>query len=156
MTLVIGIGNAWRRDDAAGLEVARRLRASALAGVSIDEREGEPAGLLDSWDGAESAVVVDAVSSGASPGTVHRFDAGAAPLPAAPFGHSTHAFGLAEAVELGRALGRLPERLIVYGIEGERFDAGAGLSPTVDRAVDRLCEKLRAELEASAAAPPRA
>jgi hydrogenase maturation protease len=145
VTLVIGIGNAWRRDDAAGLEVARRLRAPALAGVSIDEREGEPAGLLEAWDGAESVLVVDAVSSGASPGTVYRFDAGAAPLPAATFGHSTHALGLAEAVELGRALGRLPERLIVYGIEGERFDAGAGLSPAVDGAVDGLCDKLQAE-----------
>jgi hydrogenase maturation protease len=154
--MVIGIGNGWRRDDAAGLEVARRLRTLAPAGVSIDEREGEPAGLLDAWEGAESAVIVDAVSSGASPGTLHRFDAVTGPLPTATFGHSTHALGLADAVELGRALGRLPRRLIVYGIEGQRFDAGAGLSPAVDRAVDRLCEKLRAELEASAAAPPRA
>jgi hydrogenase maturation protease len=136
--------------------VARRLRTMAPAGVSIDEREGEPAGLLDAWEGAESAVIVDAVSSGASPGTLHRFDAVTDPLPTATFGHSTHALGLAEAVELGRALGRLPGRLIVYGIEGQRFDAGAGLSPAVDRAVDRLCEKLRAELEASAAAPHRA
>jgi hydrogenase maturation protease len=144
--LVIGIGNAWRRDDAAGLEVARRLRALAPAGVSIDEREGEPAGLLDAWDGAESAMIVDAVSSEAPPGTVHRFDAVSAPLPARTFAHSTHALGLAEAIELGRALGRLPERLVVYGIEGERFDAGAGLSPAVERAVDRLCADLRVEL----------
>jgi hydrogenase maturation protease len=146
VTLVIGIGNSWRRDDAAGLEVARRLRPLAPAEVSIDEREGEPAGLLDAWHGAESAVIVDAVRSGASPGTVHRFDAVTAPLPAATFGHSTHALGLAEAVELGRALGRLPTHLIVYGIEGDRFDAGAGLSPAVDRAVDDLCESLLAEL----------
>lgn len=146
MTLVIGIGNPWRHDDAAGVELARRLAAAAPESVTVREQEGEPVALVDAWEGAEAAVIVDAVSSGAPPGTVHRFDAVSGPLPARTFAHSTHALGLAEAIELGRALGRLPERLAVYGIEGERFDAGAGLSPAVERAVDRLCAELRVEL----------
>jgi len=126
--VVVGIGNAARGDDAAGLIAARRLRGL--------EHEGDPVALLDAWQGAEVAVVIDAVRSGAAPGTVHRFDASRTPLPAAlRSSTSTHAVGLAEAIELGRALARLPPRLIVYGIEGERFDAGDGLTPAVAAAI---------------------
>jgi hydrogenase maturation protease len=58
-------------------------------------------------------------------------------LPAQLRGASTHAFGLAEAVELGRALGRLPERLVVYGIEGESFGAGEEVTGAVAEGVER-------------------
>ena len=43
---------------------------------------------------------------------------------------------LPEAVELARELDRLPRRLVVYGIEGESFEAGEGLSPAVETTVD--------------------
>ena len=62
---------------------------------------------------------------------------------------STHALGVAEAIELGRALGRLPRRLLVFGIEGGSFDAGAGLSPEVERAVGQLTDELRARQSAA-------
>jgi hydrogenase maturation protease len=134
--LVIGIGNAARGDDAAGLIAARRL-----GGL---EHEGDPVGLLDLWDGADCAVVIDAVSSGAAAGTVHRFDAAGAPLPAwSRSSASTHAVGLAEAIELARTLGRLPPRLVVYGIEGERFEAGTQLTPAVAAAVEAVAAAVR-------------
>ena len=139
MTLVIGVGNEWRRDDAAGLVVARRLRGT---GVRVLEQEGEPTALLEAWHGAEQALVIDAVSSGAEVGTIHRLDARAEKLPAELFRGSTHAFSVAEAVELGRALDRLPESLLIYGIEGGDFAAGTGLSPEVERAVDELVGEL--------------
>lgn len=134
--LVIGVGNAARGDDAAGLITARRL-----GGL---EHEGDPVALLEVWRDAEMAVVIDAVSSGVEPGTVHRFDATAAPLPAQVRGSSsTHALGLAEAIELGRTLGRLPRQLIVYGIEGERFEVGGELTPAVAAAVEAVATALR-------------
>ena len=75
---------------------------------------------------------MDAVSTGAEPGTLHRFDATAEPLPAELFRSSTHALGVADAVELARELDRLPARLAVYGIEGENFETGEGLTPAVE------------------------
>jgi hydrogenase maturation protease len=90
--------------------------------------------------------VIDAVSSGAEPGTVHRFDASRTPLPASlRRASSTHALGLAEAIELGRALDRLPARVIVYGIEGERFEAGAALTPAVAAAVEAVAAAVQRE-----------
>ena len=142
--MVIGVGNALRGDDAAGLVVARRARERGLEAI---EQEGEPVGLIEAFAGHETVVVVDAVRSGARPGTVHRCDVSAAPLPA-PFSAaaSTHALGLGEAIELARALDRLPSRIVVFGVEGERFDTGAALSEAVVSALDPLLDAVVAEL----------
>jgi hydrogenase maturation protease len=143
---VIGVGNAWRRDDGVGLEVARRLQGLA-PGCDVLEREGEPAALIDAMEGADAVWLVDAVHSGAEAGTIHRLDVAGAPLPAELFRASTHALGLAEAVELARALGRLPRHAVVYGIEGNAFEAGEGLSAEVEAAADRVVSSLREEVE---------
>ena len=143
---LIGIGNQFRRDDGAGLEVARRLRLAQPAGVKVLEQEGEPASLLEAWISADEVLVVDGVSSGSPPGTLHRFEVGDQPLPAELFRPSTHALGLAEAVELARELDRLPGRLAVYGIEGESFEPGEGLTPLVQAALEQLVAELFEEL----------
>jgi hydrogenase maturation protease len=59
---------------------------------------------------------------------------------------STHALDVAAAIEFARALGRLPPRLIVYGIEGRSFTVSAGLSPEVERAIKQVLEQLRGEI----------
>jgi hydrogenase maturation protease len=143
---LIGVGNRFRRDDAAGLEVVRRLRLAHPPGVILIEQEGEPGSLIEAWASADEALVVDGVSSGSTPGKVHRFDVTDAPLPAEVFNPSTHAMGLPEAVELARELDRLPGRLVVYGIEGESFEAGEGLTEPVQKTVEKLVLDLYREL----------
>jgi len=144
--VVIGIGNAWQGDDGAGLAVARRVRESAPDGVDIVELEGEPVSIVDAWGGGEEVFLIDAVSAGTAPGTVHRVDATDTPLPSELSTASTHTFGVGEAVELARALGRLPRRLIVYGIEAGNLGAGRELSPEVASAVDEVAERILQEL----------
>jgi hydrogenase maturation protease len=141
---VIGVGNAYRGDDAAGLAVARLLRER---GVEALDQEGEPVALVELLAGHGAVVLIDAVRSGASPGTVHRVDASTEPLPQELRGStSTHAIGLGETIELARVLGRLPPRVLVYGVEGERFDAGEQLSPAVRAAIGPLADAIAAEL----------
>jgi len=142
--IVLGIGNPWRRDDGAGPAVATRLSGRLPESVAIHTLAGDPLELVDALRGAEVVVVVDATvsESGVEPGTVHRFDATAEPLPAT-FGRlSSHGLGLAEAVELARTLGCLPRSILVYGIEGADFHAGQGLSPAVETAVRRVTAEL--------------
>jgi hydrogenase maturation protease len=147
---VIGVGNAYRSDDAVGLAVARAVGACGSPGLTALEREGEPTSLMDSWDGADVVWLVDAVSSGAAPGTVHRFEATSAPLPDAWARTSTHHFGLPEAIELARAVGRLPRRLIVFGVEGGSFEIGESLTPPVEAAVAEVAAAIRDEAAAAA------
>jgi hydrogenase maturation protease len=137
---VIGVGNPYRRDDGAGPEVAARVAATLHPdhhpGVRVCEHDGEPAGLLDLWDGAEIAVVVDSVRTGAPAGTVHRIALdGTAP---ATSGGSTHGLGLGDAVELAGALGRLPPKLVVYGIEAGDTGDGLALSDAVAEAAGQV------------------
>jgi hydrogenase maturation protease len=143
---VIGVGNRWRSDDAAGLEAIARLRGTLPAGIELLEREGEPTALIDAWAGAEAVWLLDAVSSGAPAGTLYRLDTATGELPAELFRTSTHHFGLAEAVELARAVGALPPRLVVFGIEAGRLELGEGLSPAVAAAVDRAAAAVREEV----------
>ena len=160
--VVVGIGSEFRSDDAVGLEVARRLDLLMLTGVRVAISDGEPLQLIDAWDGVSLAVVVDAVTGGASPpGTLHQLrlpDGEQAWLAAGKEAHlaSWHGSGLRTAVELGLALGRLPGLLIVHGVEASDVSLGRGLSPEVAGAADRLADLILAEvLEQPAGSAPQ-
>ena len=78
---------------------------------------------------------------------MHRLEATDEPLPATLSAASTHTLGVGEAIELARALGRLPARIVLYGIEAESIAAGGDLTPAVARAVDEAVERLLGELD---------
>lgn len=144
--LVIGIGNPDRGDDAVGRVVAHRLRAHCVPGVQVVEHGGETAGLLACFEKAETVYLIDAMVAGAPPGTISRFDVAAMELPHTRFGYSTHGLGLAEAIELARALGRLPRHCIVYAVEIHASEIGAALSPEVAVAADKVAAMIRDEM----------
>jgi len=133
--LVIGVGNELRSDDAAGLAVARRVDERNVDGIAVVESAGEGASLIDVWDGADAVIVIDAVHSGAAPGTIHRLSPRELTPSAHLFHQSTHAISVPEAIELAEVMKRSPRRLIVVGIEGESFRAGVGLSQEVEAAL---------------------
>jgi len=141
--VVIGVGNALRADDAAGLEIVRRLRAGP--GVDVLEQSGEATALLDALRGRAAALIVDA-AAGTDPGRLHRLDAAAGPLPQGMFGVSTHGFGVAEGIELARALGALPPVCVVYAVEGERFETGAPISEAVARTLPLAAESITKDI----------
>ena len=145
--LVIGVGNRDRGDDSAGLEVARRVRRRDAEGVAVLETNGEASALMEAWSGRGRVVVVDAAASGRRPGSVSRFDARREPLPARQLHSTTHTWGVAEAVEMARTLGVLPESLVVYGIEGRSFGLSDRLSPDVEAAIDEVVERILTEVD---------
>ncbi len=146
--LVIGGGNDYRRDDGAGLAVARALAGQLPAGVALALLSGEATALMHAWGDADCVVLIDAVAAHGTPGAIYRLDASATPLPAALFARSTHDAGVATAIELARALGQLPSRMIIFGVEGREFGDGAGLSPPVAQAVPEVARRVLAELAA--------
>jgi hydrogenase maturation protease len=145
-TLIVGVGNPYRADDAAGLHAARRLRAICPPAVAVIEHDGEPAALLLAWQGADLVVLVDAVAAGDPPGTVIRFQVGVDPIPPDIAHASTHLLGIGAAIALARALDRLPPRLVVYGIVGADFGWGETLSSEVESALADLVERVLAEV----------
>ena len=157
--LVIGVGNDYRGDDAAGLAVARRLRESPLARVDVIEATGDGGRLIDAWSGYDAVVFVDAMRSSCAAGTVRRVDVTSEPAPACFSHRSTHAIGVIDAIEVARAMHRMPGLVILYGIEGANYDAGIALSPQVRsalpaavEAVGREAQRLVGTMEANARA----
>jgi len=146
--VVIGVGNTDRGDDGVGAEVLARLERRVPSAVRLVRLSGaDPTQVIAAWEGAERAFVVDAMVSGAPAGTVRRFDAGEAPLPAEVQLFSTHALGTSAGIEMARVLGSLPGALTVYAVEGATFALGAGLSPAVAagaaEAAARILEEVR-------------
>lgn len=149
--LLIGIGNEFRHDDGVGLVIARQMRSRLppdiqVPNVQVLELSGEGASLMEAWQSAERVYVFDAVRSIATPGTLHRIDTQTQTVPTEFFHYSTHAFSVAEAVELGRVLNQLPPKLVLYGVEGADFGSGVGLSASVAagaiEVVDRVLQEL--------------
>ena len=145
MRAAVCLGSRYRGDDAVGPLVADRLRA---AGANVLDCDDEPTRLLDAWAGLDLVVIVDAVSSGAAAGTIHRVDAGAGPLPRDLGLASTHAFSVPDALELGRAVGRAPRRVLVIGVEGAAFRMGDPVTVEVEAVLERVAESVLAALEA--------
>ena len=144
--VVIGIGNEFRRDDGVGPEVLARLQERAdpvQAGpvqadpVELVSSDGEPASLIEAWTGAALAVVVDAVLADPPvPGRLHRLALDRLTTDVRPV--SSHGLGLGEASGLARALGRMPDRLIIHAVEAADVGHGVGFTPAVAAAVAPL------------------
>lgn len=138
--LVIGCGNPERGDDAAGILAAQRLRE---LGVPAQTSSGEASALIEAWEGEDEVMVIDAVVTGACPGTLHVWD-GSQTLPSCLPLTSTHGLGVGEAIALSRALDRLPRRLKVWGIEAGQFEPGSEILPAVRRAVEQVAQEIAA------------
>lgn len=145
---VIGVGNEWRGDDAVGLLVARRLQQDNLSQVQIFESLGTGSEVQDAWKDAAGVIVVDAVSSDGLPGAIYRFDAHDAGMPVRPSrSNSSHGWGVAEALALGRLFQELPPFFIIYGIEGKNFDPGQEVSPEVAAAIPEVVGRIEQEIQ---------
>jgi hydrogenase maturation protease len=144
--LVIGCGNEFASDDAIGLQVVRSLkeldRDKLPDGVELIEAGTPGLNILDLWSLADQVIIVDAIKSGAAPGTVHSFDASVLP-PREVMPVASHGVNIIDAVELGRLLGLLPAKLTVIGVEilsEEPFHVG--LTPDVEAALSRARERV--------------
>ena len=100
--------------------------------------------LVDLLDGADAVILIDAVRSGAPPGTIHEFPIHELDRCAARF-VSSHDLGVAAAIQLARKLGRAPFVGKVIGIEiAPRSTAQlSGLSARAREAVRRAVERVQ-------------
>ena len=149
--LIIGIGNPDRGDDAAGHAAATRLRERLGQDrpdtVEVIEHWGEATVLVEAMVGRDKVILIDAAHSSNAIGGYRIFEVGDAPLPAKLTETSSHGLGLAQAIELARALGSLPHRCRVYAIEGEVFETGKALSQPVQAAVDDVVDDILKSLD---------
>lgn len=146
--LVVGLGNPMRGDDGIGPAVVAALRQLPVGGdVDLVTSDQDGPALLELWTQRPLVIVVDAVRSGAPPGTVHRLAeqdlAGWSARAASP---TTHRVGLPATADLARVLDRRPQRLVVYGVEIAHVELGHQLSPAVASALPTVVDQVEREL----------
>jgi hydrogenase maturation protease len=145
-SLVIGIGNRDRGDDAAGpavCDLLARCAAGETVGDPIDVivAEGSIVDLSAHWAVSDHVTIVDASEPTGRPGKIVETDALACRL-RSPGTISTHSIDVGAAIELSRVLGRLPAELTVIGIEGQDFEFDAPMSDAVRRATELVASRI--------------
>lgn len=149
-TVIIGMGNPLLSDDGVGIAVAHAVaeRLRHVQNLTVTELHTGGIRLMEAMAGYKRAVVVDAMVSGACPGTLHCFDPQEFVTTKNTF--SSHDTDFATAFDLGRMAGvSLPEQVCFWGIEarefdlfGERFtgEVAAALPEAIDRIAAQIAE----------------
>lgn len=142
-TLVIGLGNPLVSDDSVGLRVVAALRPllADRPDVTVEEDYWGGLRLMERMIGYGRAIVVDAMSSGAPPGTVHRLRTDDISTQRSA---SAHDVNLPTALAFGRQAGaELPadEDVLLVGIEAaDILTFGDRLTPAVEDAIPQAVE----------------
>ncbi|MEM4274106.1 MAG: hydrogenase maturation protease [Candidatus Caldarchaeum sp.] len=137
--LVVCIGNRFRGDDGAGQRVADVLESEhGIAAVRVQT----PAELLNiQLQDVSHLVIVDALEKVSRGGEIHRFQSVETLSTKAPW-RATHTMSVPEALKLMSLLDAFPEKITVYGIEGESFQPGAGLTDEVEKACRKVAQEI--------------
>jgi hydrogenase maturation protease len=114
----------------------------------LDVRDRPGVSLLSAWQGAHTVILVDALCSGAEPGSLLRL--AGADIRTGGAGVSTHGFGVAAAVELARVLQQLPATLFLLGLEADPRSLGVTLSPPLQAALPDFLQLIEHEVLAAA------
>ncbi len=138
-TLVIGLGNPLISDDSVGLRVAERLKTVLAGRHEIDVTEDYWGGLrlMERMIGYDAAIVIDAICTGAAPGTIHHLTVN---MVATQKSASAHDVNLPTALAFGRRAGvHLPtdENVRLIGIEAEDvINFSEQCTPAVAKAIE--------------------
>lgn len=149
-TLVIGLGNPLLKDDSIGLKVVERIRSVLGDAPGVDVAEDYWGGLrlMEQMIGFERAIIIDAIVTGAEPGTIHRLSTGDIPTQRSA---SAHDVNLPTALELGRKAGAVlpPDDCItLFGVEAaDVLSFDESLTPEVEAAIPSMIEIIIRELE---------
>lgn len=145
--LVLALGNPLRSDDGAGALVLEGLRTEDTSS-EVELLDGGTFGLetILEFRNRELVVILDAVDFGAAPGKWARFELDALLSGSTSECGNLHSLGLTDALRLAEALGLLPPRVVLYGVQPESLEYGHQISPGVRRAVPEILCALRQEL----------
>lgn len=145
--VVIGVGNLLLKDEGAGIHVLQALEKKNLPpGVQLFDGGVSGIGLLDFFQGASKALLIDAADMNRKPGTVLRFTPEDLRAQAQEIKFSVHDIGVAEVLELAKALGQSPEEVVIIGIQPKEIDWGTDLTPEVQASIPEVLQIIQEEI----------
>jgi hydrogenase maturation protease len=146
---IVAVGNPIMGDDGVGARVVEELQQSDVGDrpdLTMANAATTAFFALEAMSGCDRAIVIDAISTGADPGTVHRYrfvdGAFAGEIPEM----TMHDFSFAEALQAGREAYDIPGEVLIFGVEPARIEMSMELSDSVEQTVPTLIEHIRDEL----------
>lgn len=142
---VLGIGSPFG-DDQLGWEVVKSLEKCQQLQQFIPEQlqlmcsDRPGVHLLELMRDVNTVFLIDAVKAGGVCGTLYQFKNQEIEDVNSPL--SSHAFGVAYAIKIGRALNELPSNVILYGIEIGDVHYQKGLSNSIIQAIKILSKQM--------------
>ena len=146
--LVLGLGNLVMSDDGVGVKVVQRLEREFRFPGQVDVMDGGTLGLdiLPRLEGIEQLIVVDAVETGQSPGTLVRLAGDDIPL-ALETRLSPHQMGLKDLLAVSNLMGHTPREMVLVGIQPGSIRMGTELTPEVELHVKTMIATVLGELQ---------
>jgi hydrogenase maturation protease len=145
--VVIGVGNLLLKDEGVGIHVLQALEKKNLPpGVQLFDGGVSGLGLLDFFPGASKALLIDAADMHRKPGAVLRFTPEDLRAQAREIKFSAHDIGVAEVLELARALGQSPKEVVIIGIQPKEIDWGTDLTPEVQASIPQVLQMIQEEI----------
>jgi hydrogenase maturation protease len=149
---IIGVGSPFGQDQL-GFNVISALEGGGFAEhfppslISLQRSDRPGAALLELFKGSTSVILIDAFYVPDNNRTFVRW-IDTRELLHEPALFSSHNFGITEALQLGRVLGELPERLRILGIAMTGLHGHCAISPALYRDIathlfDEICATCR-------------
>ncbi len=151
-TLILGVGNPLRGDDALGVLVVQQLQARTDLPPHVTVIDGgtEGIGLIPVMETYRRVIVVDAVMMDLPAGSIRRFTWNDVQLSSVGQPLSLHQSDLTATLLLAEALDSLPPELVIYGVQPHNTEWDHPLSQAVERALPILVEALIHEVRSDA------
>ena len=146
-TLIIGVGNEWRGDDGFGCVALEKVRNHLGDRADYLSSRGDVSDLLESFGRYRRIFILDAIESSRDCDQLEMaklqvLDAHQTHFQSTELRASSHILGVAQAIEIARALGLLPKVVKIFAVEGQSFAMHRGLSPKVEKALDLTVHKI--------------
>jgi hydrogenase maturation protease len=145
--LVLGVGNILLADEGVGVRVVEAFQQRYVIPEGVDVLDGGTAGmdLLDALSSRSHIVIVDAVRTGAEPGTIVQLSGTDVP---ALFSNriSPHQLGISDVLAILRLIDQEPRHIALIGIVPVDLDLGLALSGMIAAKVDEMADLVADEL----------
>lgn len=148
-TLVLGIGNLLLSDEGVGCRCVEELERRYILPPEVACVDGGTAGfeLLPLIEDAQTLILIDALKDGRQPGTVILVEDEAVPR-LMMTRTSPHQIGICEVLATAELTDKVPQRLLLFGIEPKRLDVAVGLSPEVSLGMEKALSEVASTLHA--------
>lgn len=149
MTVVVGLGNPLRQDEGIAIRILQELekRHDLRGDVRLMDIGTSGLRILDAFEGAQAAIIVDCALMDQEPGTMLRFTPQEVQSRRHSMSVSPHAGDLLGIVDLARQLGLCPEEVVLFGIEPLALGYTADLSPLLAERLPLYCARILEELD---------